>query len=52
MRSLAIATNSSYLFLTNDSGVGGDHIEPTIGEYEVKALNSLLFDVIMRYSGQ
>ena len=49
MRSLAIATGGTYVFLTDDSGIGGSHIEPTIGEYEVHKLNDLLVAVAVRY---
>lgn len=49
MRFEAIATGGSYLFLTDHSGIGNDHLEPDVGEYEVKPLNDLLVDVIERY---
>ncbi len=43
-RALSIMTNSNYVFLTDDSGVGGSHLEPIIGSYEVE----LLHDIIVR----
>lgn len=46
MRSLALATNGSYVFLTDDSGVGGKHIKPTTDDYKVELLNDLLQRVI------
>jgi hypothetical protein len=46
MRMLDIATGGTYTFLTNHSGIGGDHLEPTIGEYDVELLNDLLVRVI------
>lgn len=46
LRSFAIATNGTYVFLTNDSGIGGEHIEPTVGEYQVELLNDLLTRII------
>lgn len=49
MRFFAVATGGTYLFLTDDSGIGGDHLEPAAGEYEVKLLNDLLVEVINRY---
>lgn len=49
MRFMAAATGGTYLFLTGDSGIGGDHLEPAVGEYEVKLLNDLLVEVINRY---
>jgi hypothetical protein len=46
MRLTAIATNGSYIFITNDSGIGNDHIEPTIGDFDVEFLNDLLVRVV------
>ncbi|HEX6914296.1 MAG TPA: carboxypeptidase-like regulatory domain-containing protein [Chitinophagaceae bacterium] len=46
MRSMALATNGSYIFLTDDSGVGGAHIKPTTDSYKVEKLNELLQRVI------
>lgn len=46
LRQMAIATGGTYTFLTNDSGIGGGHIEPTIGEFQVEILNDLLVRVI------
>ena len=48
LRAMAIATGSSYLFLTNDSGIGNQKIEPTIGHYRVQFLNQLLVEIILR----
>jgi hypothetical protein len=48
MRSIALATNGTYLFLTNDSGVGGDHIKPTTDAFKVELLNNLLPRVIQQ----
>lgn len=44
-----IATNGTYVFITNDSGIGNDHIKPTIGKYEVEYLNNLLVRLINKY---
>ncbi len=49
MRYLSIATNGTYVFITNHSGIGGDHLEPTIGEYEVEYLNELMVRIINKY---
>jgi hypothetical protein len=49
LRFMAVASGGTYLFLTDDSGIGGDHLEPAVGEYEVKLLNDLLVEVINRY---
>lgn len=43
-RAAAIMTNSNYVFLTDDSGVGSSHLEPIIGNYDVE----LLHDIIVR----
>ena len=51
LRSWAVMTGGTYTFLTNHSGIGGDHLEPTIGEYEVEKLNDLLVRVIAEYCG-
>ena len=49
LRSYAVMTGGTYIFLTNDSGIGDEHLEPTIGEYEVKPLNDLMVEVILSY---
>ena len=46
LRLFAISTGGSYTFLTNDSGVGGDHIEASVGDYEVELLNDLMVRLI------
>ncbi len=48
-RSFAVLTGGTYVFLTNDSGIGGDHLEATVGEHEVEKLNDLLVRVISEY---
>lgn len=49
MRYMAIATNGTYVFITNHSGIGNKHLEPSIGEYEVEYLNKLLVRLINKY---
>jgi len=49
LRTLSMATGGTYVFLTEDSGIGEGHIEPTIGEFEVELLNELLVRVINDY---
>lgn len=49
LRDLAMITGGTYTFLTNDSGIGGSHLEPTIGSYEVEALNDLIVRLILEY---
>jgi hypothetical protein len=46
LRFTAISTGGTYTFLTDHSGIGGGHIEPTIGEYQVEILNDLLVRLI------
>jgi hypothetical protein len=50
MRFFAIATNGTYVFITDDSGIGGDHLEATVGEYEVELLNDLMVRLIDKYT--
>lgn len=49
MRSFAILTNGTYVFITDDSGIGYDHLEPTIGEFEVEKLNDLMVRLVGEY---
>lgn len=49
MRTAALNTNGTYLFLTDHSGVGGSHLAPSTDEYEVTYLNDLMKDVINRF---
>ena len=51
LRLFSIATGGTYVFLTNDSGVGNEHIEATVGDYEVEKLNDLLVRLIQKYIG-
>jgi hypothetical protein len=46
MRQAAVQTNGRYLFLTDDSGVGYGHAEPTISCYRVTKLSSLMVRVL------
>ena len=50
MRSFAIATNGTYVFITNDSGIGNEHLEASVGEYQVEKMNDLLVRLITKYS--
>lgn len=49
MRSFALGTGGSYVTLTNDSGIGDGHLEPSVGETEVCKLNDLLLEIINDY---
>lgn len=48
-RFFALATSGTYVFLTDDSGVGESHIEPSVGEYKVETLNELIIRLIVKY---
>ena len=50
LRFFAVATGGTYVFLTNDSGVGLPHIQATVGDYEVEQLNRLLIRLIKEYT--
>ena len=50
LRLMAMMTDGTYVFITNDSGVGNDHITPTVGGYQVEQLNQLLVRLIDKYS--
>ena len=49
MRILAIASNGTYTFITDHSGIGNDHLERTIGDYEVEFLNDLIVRLVGKY---
>lgn len=50
LRFFSISTNGTYVFITNDSGIGNNHIEATVGEYQVEKLNDLMVRLITKYS--
>ncbi len=50
-RFMGLSTNATYTFLTNDSGIGNNHITPTVGAYQVEFLNNLLVRLITKYGG-
>lgn len=49
LRFLSISTNSTYVFITNDSGIGNPHHTPTVGAYTVEFLNNLMVRLITKY---
>jgi hypothetical protein len=49
MRAMALFTNGTYTFLTDDSGIGNPHIKPTTDKYEVETLNALIKRLIYQY---
>ncbi len=50
MRTFALATNGTYTFLTDHSGVGGKHIAPSTDKYDVEKLNDLITRLILQYT--
>ncbi|MCA0234761.1 MAG: carboxypeptidase regulatory-like domain-containing protein [Bacteroidetes bacterium] len=50
MKFFGLATNGTYVFLTDHSGIGGRHLEPTTDEYKVELLNDLLVRLITEYT--
>ncbi len=49
MRFMELATNGTYVFITDHSGIGNDHLEATVGEYEVEFLNDLMVRLVREY---
>ena len=48
-RAIAIMTGGTYIFLTDDSGVGESHLEPIVGDYTVELLHDIIVRVINDY---
>lgn len=51
MRSFSIATNGTYVFLTDDSGIGNPHLKPSTTNFKVEKLNDLIVRLIEKYAG-
>lgn len=50
MRSIALATNGTYVALTDHSNIGDKHATPTTDEFDVELLNSLMKRLIYQYT--
>ncbi len=50
MRFFSISTNGTYVFITDHSGIGNEHLEPSVGDYEVEYLNDLMVRLINKYT--
>jgi hypothetical protein len=50
MRAIALATNGTYVFLTDDSGIGETHTKPSIDDYKVELLNDLIARLLKQYT--
>ena len=46
MKALAISTNGTYLYLTDDSGIGGKHLEASNDKSDVEFLNDLMVRIV------
>lgn len=52
MKQMAMMTNGTYVFLTDDSGIGNPHLEHVLPNYKVEKLNDLITRLIENYSQQ
>lgn len=50
MKFMAMLTNGTYVFITDDSGIGNPHLDPVVDDYEVEKLNDCLVRLISQYS--
>lgn len=48
-RTFAALTGGTYTYLTDDSGIGGTHEKPDVGETQVELLNDMLVRIIKDY---
>lgn len=51
LRSFAVMTGGTYIFITDDSGIGESHLVPDIQDYKVEPLNECIIRVIDQYCG-
>ena len=49
LRQEALMTGGTYIFLTDDSGIGNPHMQPTVGSYTVEYLNACMVRVVNEY---
>lgn len=50
MRFMSLTTNGTYVFITGHSGIGNEHLEASVGEYQVEFLNELMVRLIKKYT--
>ena len=50
MRSIALVTNGTSFFLTDDSGIGNPHLQPTTDSLKVEHLNDMMVRTIVEFS--
>ena len=49
LRFFDLATGGTYVFLTDDSGIGDSHIKASVGNYQVEQLADLMVRLIKKY---
>ena len=49
LRTMAFTTGGTYTFLTSDSGIGGEHIKPTVGAFNVEKLGDMMVRIVNGY---
>lgn len=49
LRTMAFTTGGTYTFLTDDSGIGGGHLKPTVGAYNVEKLSDMMIRIVNSY---
>ncbi len=49
LRTESIITGGTYTYITNDSGIGNNHIDATVGETVIEYLNAMLIRLINQY---
>lgn len=49
LRTMAFTTGGTYTFLTDDSGIGGEHIKPTVGAFNVEKLSDMMVRIVGEY---
>lgn len=52
MKSMALATTGTYVFITDDSGIGNSHLKPKNKDFKVEKLNNLLVRLIGQYTNR
>ena len=49
LRFFDVATGGTYVFLTDDSGIGNSHIKASVGNYNVESLTDIMIRLIKKY---
>ena len=49
LRFFDLATGGTYVFLTDDSGIGNSHIKASVGDHKVEYLTDLIIRLIKKY---